>query len=271
MFNDLLKYTFLQNAFITALLAGIMCGIIGVIVVEKKLLMMAGGIAHTAYGGVGLGYLIGFEPIIGAGIFAIGSAIVIGTVNRKVKLHTDIIISILWSLGMASGIGFTALMGAYPPDMSSYLFGNILTVTKNDLLIMLPLTALNFLIFTSFYNDWKAFLFDSAFAKMVGIKTVFLEYLLLIMISLSIVVLIRVVGIILLIALITAPAAISNLVCKSLSGRMIISAILAFLFCLVGIVVSYYFAFPSGVATIFFAGITYFVTLILKKTLAKNN
>lgn len=271
MIKAILEYSFLQNAILTALFAGIMCGIIGVIVVEKKMLMMAGGIAHTAYGGVGLGYLLGFEPIIGAGIFAIGSATVIGTVRRKGGVHTDIIISLLWSLGMALGLGFTALMPSYPPDMNSYLFGNILSVTKSDLMLMFPLTFINLIIFIALYNYWKAFLFDERFSKVSGIKTEVLEYILLIMTSLSIVVLIRAVGIILLIALLTAPSATAGLVCKTLKGRMILAGALTTILCFLGITVSYYYGFPSSAVIVFIAVLTYFITLLAKKIKSKNN
>ena len=106
MLEALTKYSFLQNALIAGILASVLCGIIGVIITEKKLLIMSGGIAHTAYGGVGLGYLLGFEPIIGAGIFSVAAALIIGTVRRKNTAHSDIIISLLWSLGMAAGIAF---------------------------------------------------------------------------------------------------------------------------------------------------------------------
>ena len=140
MIHALLEYQFMQNAFIASLLASIVCGMIGVIVVEKKLVMMSGGIAHTAYGGVGLGYLLGFEPIIGAFLFSVAAALGIGAIKRKGGVQADIIIGLFWSLGMALGIVFIALMPGYPPDLNSYLFGNILSVTKADLYLMVLLT-----------------------------------------------------------------------------------------------------------------------------------
>lgn len=265
MVSAILKYTFLQNALFAALLSAILCGLIGVILSEKKMLMMSGGIAHTAYGGVGLGYLIGFEPIIGAGIFASLSAIVIGTVRKKGGVHTDIIISLLWSLGMASGVLFTTLMPSFPPDMNSYLFGNILTVTKSDLYIMAGVTAVVIITVAILFNDWKAFLFDEQFCTVSGIKTNFLEYLLLILTSLSIVVLIRVVGIILVIALLSAPSACAALISKKLSGRMIIAGVLSFIFCFAGICFSYYLEIASGAAIVFISVLTYFALLLFKK------
>src|SRR5574344_249746 len=136
MISALFKYQFLQNAVIASVLASIICGIIGVIIIEKKLIMMSGGIAHTAYGGVGLGYLCGFEPMIGAVLFSVGAAFGIGAIKRRGGVNTDVIIALLWSTGMALGTAFIGFMDGYPPDMSSYLFGNILTVTKSDLIMM---------------------------------------------------------------------------------------------------------------------------------------
>ena len=167
MFNDIFKYEFLTNALVASLLSSIICGIIGVIITEKKLTMMCGGIAHTAYGGVGLGYLLGIEPIIGAAAFSVSSAIAIGTIKRKTKANTDIIISLFWSLGMALGVIFISLMEGYPPDMNAYLFGNILSVTKLDIYLMLILVGITFLFTLMFFNDLKAYMLDSEFAKVI--------------------------------------------------------------------------------------------------------
>ena len=125
LIKALFEYQFLQNALFASVFASIVCGIIGVIIVEKKLVMMSGGIAHTSYGGVGLGYLMGFEPIIGAFLFSICAALGIGFIKRKGGARSDVVIGLFWSLGMALGILFIALMPGYPPDLSSYLFGNI--------------------------------------------------------------------------------------------------------------------------------------------------
>ncbi len=265
MLDALINYSFLRNALFAGLLASIICGIIGVIITEKKLLIMSGGIAHTAYGGVGLGYLLGFEPILGAAFFSVTSALIIGLVRRKNASKSETVISLLWSLGMALGIGFTGLMAGYPPDMNSYLFGNILAVTRLDLYIMIPLTVIVLFAVISLFNDWKAFLFDENFAKINGIKTAFLEYSLLILTALSIVALIRVVGIILVIALLSAPAACAALLSKTLKNRIIIAIIFSVAFCIVGLTISYYLGIASGAAIVFVSVITYFLMIFIKK------
>jgi len=265
MLDAILEYEFMQNAIIAGILSGIICGIIGVIITEKKMLMMSGGIAHTAYGGVGLGYLLGFEPILGAGIFSVISAFIIGKINRRATAYTDTVISLLWSAGMALGVAFTALMPGYPPDMNSYLFGDILSVLKSDIYLMLILGLVTVLTVTVLWSDWKSFLFDRSFATVSGLNTAFLEYLLLVLISLSIVSLIRVVGIILVIALLSAPAACAAIFTKTLKNRIILSICFCIGFCLVGLTVSFYLSIPSGATIVFTAVITYFTLYILRR------
>lgn len=260
MIELFLEYDFLRNAVFACILSSIVCGIIGVIIVEKKMIMMTGGISHTAYGGVGLGYLMGFPPILGAVIFGVASAFGIGHVKNKGKGDFDIAIALFWSLGMALGIIFVGLMDGYPPDINSYLFGNILAVSSFDIVIMFIMALIVTAVIFVFFNDWKEFLFDEEFSKIMGLKTTFLNYLLLILIALTIVVLIKVSGIILVLALLTAPAATSMNICKTLKSRMILSIVLGLVFCSIGLVVSYIFDISSGATIVLIASMTYFIS-----------
>ena len=264
MIEALLKYQFLQNAFLSGILASIVCGIIGVIIVEKKLVMMSGGIAHTSYGGVGLGYLMNFEPIIGAFLFSICAALGIGYIKRKGGTHSDIVIGLFWSLGMALGILFIFLMPGYPPDLSSYLFGSILSVTKADLYLMISLTIIVTAVVIILFNNWKAYLFDEEFASIRGIKTAFLEYLLLVLIAMTVVVLIRVVGIILVLALLTSPAAAAGMLTQSLAKRMLYSVILGMIFCTAGLWISYAINIASGAAIVILSVLCYFLVYMIR-------
>ncbi len=270
MIQALFKYHFLQNALLAAVLSSIVCGIIGVIIVEKKLVMMSGGIAHTSYGGVGLGYLLGFEPIIGAFLFSVLAALGIGYIKRRGAARSDVIIGLLWSLGMALGILFIAIMPGYPPDMSSYLFGNILSVTKTDIKLMICMTLLVVIAITLLYNNWKAYLFDEEFANILGMKTAFLEYLLLVLIAMSVVALIRVVGIILVLALLTAPAAVSALLTSSLKRRMIYSVLLGCVFCIAGLWISYELNIASGAAIVILSVLCYLTVYSVHSILSKS-
>lgn len=269
MIKAIFEYEFLQNAFIASILASIVCGIMGVIIIEKKLVMMSGGIAHTSYGGVGLGYLMGFEPIIGAFLFSICAALGIGYIKRKGGTRSDVVIGLFWSLGMGLGILFVALMPGYPPDLSSYLFGSILSVTKANLYLMIILTFIVIFVIVLLFNDWKAYLFDEEFASIIGIKTAFLEYLLLVLIAMSVVVLIRVVGIILVIALLTAPAATAGILTSSLKKRMVYSVLFGNVFCIAGLWISYVINIASGAVIVIMSVIFYLLAYIVRSRYIK--
>ncbi|MBS7527973.1 metal ABC transporter permease [Fusibacter paucivorans] len=263
MLLSILQYQFIQNAMIASIFASIVCGIIGVIIVEKKLVMMSGGIAHTSYGGVGLGYYLGFEPIIGAFFISILAAMGICFIKRKGGTRSDVVIGLFWSLGMALGILFIALMPGYPPDLSSYLFGSILSVTRADLYLMAVVTLIVVLVISTLFHYWKAYMFDEEFAYLLGIKTAWLEYLLFILIAMSVVVLIRVVGIILVLALFTAPPAIAERLTKSLKLRMIFSVIIGSVFCLAGLFASYVINIASGAVIVILAASVYMMVYIV--------
>lgn len=270
MIRAIFEYQFLQNAIYAGILASIVCGIIGVIIVEKKLVMMSGGIAHTSYGGVGLGYLFGFEPIIGAFIFSICAALGIGYIKRKGITKSDVVIGLFWSLGMALGILFIAIMPGYPPDLSSYLFGNILSVTKSDLYLITGLTIFVVIVIVALFNSWKVYLFDEEFAFIIGIKTTLLEYLLLVLIAMTCVALIKVVGIILVLALLTAPAATASILTANFKKRMINAIFLGNIFCILGLCISYYMNVASGAVIVVISVIGYFTCYLIKMIVTKN-
>lgn len=263
MLEAIIKYDFMQNAVLSILLASIVCGIIGTIIVEKKLVMMSGGIAHASFGGIGLGFLLGIEPIIGGLAFAIVSAILIVYIKSRTKTTSDTIIGMLWSLGMALGILFISLMPGYPPDMTTYLFGDILTVSRVDIMFMLSLTTIIVISCFAFYNYIKSFLFDESFLRSRGINVQFLEYFLFILIAFSIVILIKVVGIILVITLLTIPPAIAKGITYRFNGIMIMAWLLGMLFCFLGLLCSYYFNISSGATIIILSSISYFASMLL--------
>jgi zinc transport system permease protein len=259
MIEALLKYNFLQNAVYSALMASVVCGIIGTIIVEKKLVMMSGGIAHTSFGGVGLGYYLNIEPIFGAMFFALLSSVAIVTIRRKTEVDSDTLIGIMWAMGMSLGILFISFMKGYPPDMSSYLFGDILTVTNLDIKVMLVLVIFVVIAITALFNQWKAYLFDEEFSYVRGLNTNFYEYFLFILIALTVIVLIRVTGIILIIALLTAPPAMARLFTYNFKKIIILAIIFGMIFSILGLWLSYLFNIPSGASIILLIGSTYFL------------
>jgi len=270
MIEAILKYQYLQYAIITSVLVSLVAGLIGVIIVEKKQVMLTGGIAHTSYGGVGLGYLLGFEPILGAFIFAVSAALGSNLIKNKLTGMNDVIIAIFWSLGMSLGILFIGLIPGYPPDVTSYLFGNILAVTTLNLILMLVITVIVIVVIIVFFQDWKAHLFDPEFTKIIGKKTKLMENVLLILIALSVVALIRVVGIILVIALLSIPAATAGLFTRKLHLRMIYAIGFGLLFTLVGLVISNFTNLSSGAVIVIFGFVFYIVTYLIQKQIIKR-
>ncbi len=260
----ILKYNFLQNAILAAVLASVACGVIGTYIMEKKLVMMSGGIAHTAFGGIGLGYFLKVEPILTALGVSILAAISVAAVKRKAMTDSDLLIGMFWSLGMALGVIFIALTPGYPPDMASYLFGNILSVSKSDLRLILGLDILVVAAVAAFFQVFKAYIFDEEFASVVGVPVRFLENLLFVLVAITVVMLIRVVGIILVIALLTAPPAIAKQFSYDMKKIMGLSVLLGIAFCLTGLWFSYTVRLASGASIVLIAVGTYAVVSLLR-------
>ena len=268
--DAILTYRFMQNALLAALLAGVLCGLVGVIIVEKRLVMMTGGVAHTAYGGVGLGYLCGFSPLLGASLFAVLASFGISTLRRRGGNKTEVLISLFWALGMAVGMMFVAFTPGYPPDINSFLFGNILTVTSLDLLLMAILAAVVLLLFFTFYQDIKAYLFDETFSAVSGLCVRVLEYLILGLVALSVVVLLRVTGIMLAIALLAAPAATAATFTRRLFPRMLSASAISVGCSLLGLVLSFYLDIPSGATIVATAVLAYGIAYAVRALCARK-
>lgn len=260
MIQALFKYTFLQNAVIGGIFASILCAIIGSIIIEKKMVMLSGGIAHTSFGGIGLGYYLGIEPIIGAYAISVLSALGLTVFHRNSDSgNNDALIGILWAVGMSLGILFIALTPGYPPDMTSYLFGDILTISSFNLNLIIVNTVLVFLIITVLFNYWKSYLFDEEFLSILGFNTRVFDYTLFIMVAVSIVSLIKVVGIILVIALLTIPPSSAKLFTNKLQNMMILSGFFGIFYTLMGLYISYTINIPSGASIIILGASVFFI------------
>jgi len=257
---EVLQYEFMQNALLAGLLAAVACGIVGVYVVVKKIVFISGGIAHASFGGIGLGYLLGINPVLGAIFFTIASALGIGLVTRRTRLPEDTAIGILWAMGMALGIIFIGLSPGYAPDLFSYLFGNILTVPASDLLLMLVLDVIIIALVFLLYKEFLVLSFDEEFSTVSGVPTERLYLLLLCLIALTVVVLIRVVGIILVIALLTIPAALARQFTHSLKKMMLLAILAGAVFTFSGLWLSYVLDLASGATIILVSGTALFIS-----------
>ncbi len=261
---DILQYEFVRNAIMAGILASIACGIIGVYVVVKRIVFISGGIAHASFGGIGLGYYLGINPILGVLPFSIASALSMGWVSKRSRLPEDTAIGILWAMGMSIGIILVSMTPGYAPDLMTYLFGNILTVPFSDIVLMLVLDAIIILVVYAFYKEFLALCFDEEFATVRGVHAERQYLVLLCLIALTIVVLIRVVGVILVIALLTIPAAMSRQFTSNLKKMMLLSIIFGAVFSSGGIWLSYMFDVPSGATIVLVMSVVYLLYSLVK-------
>jgi zinc transport system permease protein len=265
----LADHTFMQNALIGGMLASVACGVMGTYVVVKRIGFLAGGIAHTVLGGMGIAYFLGSNPIGGALAAAVFAALLIGWVSLRWRQNEDTIIAALWAIGMAVGVLFISRTPGYNVDLMSYLFGNILMVPRQDLYLMAALDAIILLIVLLFYKQFLSVSLDEEFARLRGINVDFYYLLLLVMVALTVVILIQVVGLILVIALLTLPAAIARMYLRSLVTIMMLATALGIVFTSGGLALSYAPDLPAGATMILLAGAVYLVSLVAKGVLTK--
>ena len=248
---SIFQYTFFTNAIIAGLLTSILAGIAGTYIVSRKIVFISGGITHASFGGIGLAYFLGLNPFLGAAVFAVLSALGIEWSTSKGNIREDSAIAILWSLGMAIGIIFVFLTPGYTPNLMSFLFGNILTVTVNDLYCMLALTILIIACIIIFYRPILYTAFDAEYAKTTGLNVKIIKYVTAAMIALTIVFSIRIAGIILVLSLFTIPQAIAAIFTHDFKRMIYYSIGVGFMGMILGLIGSYYFNLPSGAIIIF--------------------
>lgn len=261
---ELLEYGFFRNALMAAVLAAISCGMIGTYIVSKRIVFISGGITHASFGGIGIGYFFGFNPILGAAAFAVVSALGIEYSSRKTEIREDSAIAILWALGMAVGVIFVFMTPGYAPNLLSYLFGNILTVGTDDLLYLSLLSIGVMIFFALQFRNILYIAFDEEYARASRMPVDAIKYIMITLIALTIVFNIRVVGIILVISLLTIPQTIANMFVMRFKAIMFLSVIIALFGTLAGLFFSYLFDIPSGAAIIFFLVIMFFLARLGK-------
>ncbi len=267
--HALVQHAFLQNALMAGLLAGITCGVVGSFVVVKRIGFLAGGIAHTVLGGMGAALFFGFNPTGGALVAAILAALLIGLATLHSREREDTLIAALWATGMAVGILFITKTPGYNTELMSYLFGNILMVSKQDLWLMAAMASVLILIIMLFFKQFLAVTFDEEFAVIRGIPVTLFYLLLLCIVAVTVVLLIQVVGLILVIALLTLPAAIAGQYTRTLMGMMLLATVLGIAFTAGGLSLSYAPDLPPGATIILLAGVTYVISTLITRSLAR--
>ena len=250
-FFEIFRYQFFLKALLAAIFTSISCGVIGTYIVSKRIVFLSGGITHASFGGIGIGYFLGINPILGAAVFAVLTALGIEFVTKKADIREDSVIGMWWSFGMALGIIFIFITPGYAPNLMSYLFGSILTVSSLDLYMLLILNVLMILFFLLFFKTILYVSFDPEYARTYRAPVQRINYILLGLVALTIVLNIRVMGIILIISLLTIPLTIANLFTRSFKKIIFVSILIALLGCFTGLFISYRYDIPSGASIIF--------------------
>jgi len=262
---DALQFEFMRNALVAGLLASVICGIMGTLVVVNRIVFLSGGIAHAAYGGIGLAFYFGWPYLPSTIGFSLIAAMVMAAVSLKAKHRADTIIGVIWALGMAFGIILLDLTPGYNVDLMSYLFGSILTVPKSDIMIMLFMGVLISILVAYYYKDLLALSYDEEFAQIRGVHVKGLYFALIGMLAVTIVMVIQVVGLILVIALLTIPPFIVEKHAKSLVQMMVGSSLLGSLFTITGLWLSYRYNLTSGASIIMVSGVAFLISMVIER------
>ncbi|HWQ18312.1 MAG TPA: iron chelate uptake ABC transporter family permease subunit [Methanotrichaceae archaeon] len=265
IYLDLLSYDFMRSALAAGIAASVLCGIIGIYIILNRIVFISDGIAHAAFGGIGLGYFLGIDPLSFGIASAVATALGIGAVSSRSKVSEDTAIGVFLATGMALGVMLMSLSRGYSKDLLSYLFGNILAVTWGDVGLILALTLAVVVLVLLFYKEFLILSFDPLYGEAIGLPVRSLRLLLLCMVAFSVVVLIKIVGIIMVIALLTIPGAISRQHFKSLRAIMIAAIVLGAVFVTAGLVVSYMLNVPSGATIILTAALAFFLSTALTR------
>jgi len=262
---EILQYQFFQNALLIAVLASLAAGIIGTFIVIKRMSLISGSIAHSAFGGLGISYYLNSNPLIGGTVFSLLSAFSIAILRKKTGNRMDTLLSFLWATGMAIGLVFIFLTPGYSTDLFTYLFGNILLVSETDIhmILLLDLTIIStvFLMFNSFLSVS----FDEEHSETRNMPVTLVNMILFGLIALTIVATIRVVGIVLMIAILTIPAASAQLFNKTVKRIMITSTAITLFATITGLFISYYLNFATGPIIVLIISLIYLASILLSK------
>lgn len=261
---SLFEYRFFENALLASLLASIACGIIGSYIVAKRMVFISGGITHASFGGIGIAYFMGLNPVFGAAVFSVMAALGIEWISTKSSIREDSAIGILWSFGMAVGIIFIFITPGYAPNLMSYLFGSILTVSNLDLWMLGVLALVLIIVFALFYHLILFIAYDEEYARSHKAPVNLIKYLMISLVALTIVLNIRLVGIILVISFLTIPQSTANIFTQKFNYIIFLSILFGIIGSFSGLLISYFFNIPSGATIIFSFAILFILSKVIK-------
>lgn len=261
---ELLSFSFFQNALLAALLVSLACGSLGALIMVNRLFSMAGGITHGAFGGIGIAFYFSLPILLSTSVFTLFLAFLLAFLSKHYEHRNDSFIAVIWAFGMAVGVVLIDLSPGYQNDLMAYLFGSILAVSKSDLVLMGFVDCVVLVLLLLFYRQFEILSFDKEFAKTKGINTGLFYYLLIAMIALCIVICIRLVGLILVMALLSIPSFIAENFTKNLWQLMLMASVLSAFFCIFGLILSFYLNLASGACIIILACGAFMLNLTLK-------
>jgi len=263
---EVLSYAWMQNAVLASILSAIACGVIGTLVVVNRMSTLTGAVAHASFGGLGLAYLLGMPPMAGAVLVSMGTALGVGVISSgRRRDYPDTAMAAFWATGMAAGLIFVRLKGGYAPDLMSWLFGSLLTVSRTDLILATSLDLIVLLLVGGLFKELTAVSYDSEFSRIRGVRTALIRSMFLALTALVIVMLMKISGLIMVMALMTIPAAVARMFTKGLRRMMVLSSILALALSLGGLALAYVLDLPPGAVIILLAGALYLTAHIVKK------
>ncbi len=259
---ELFQYEFFRNAVVGIVIISIAAAIIGTYIFARRLVSIAGGITHACFGGLGLGYFLGISPILTAGVFAVASSLGVELLSNRYRVREDSAIAVVWSLGMAIGVLFVFLTPGYVPELNSFLFGNILTITRGDILAFVLFTIVLIALFICLFDKIVACAFDRDFARVMGLPVTAITTVMTVMIAICIVLTIKLVGIMLLMSMLSLPQMIAETRYNRIGPLMVASAVVSALCCLGGLIASAYINVPCSALIVIVMSIVFVVARI---------
>lgn len=260
---EYLDYTFFRYALAGVILIAVSAAMIGTYIITRRLVAICGGITHACFGGLGLGYFLGISPVATAAVFAVGSSVAVEWMSTRLRMREDSVIAVIWSVGMAIGVLFVFMTPGYVPELNSFLFGNILTISLTDIEIFAAFTGLLILFFALFYNKIVACAFDRDFAAVMHLPVRFINYTMTVFVALCIVLTIRLVGVMLLMSMLSLPMMTAEVFSRRFLHMMLLSTVISLLCSVAGLWLGTLIDVPCSAIIVILMAVTFFVSRVV--------
>lgn len=262
---EYLDYTFFRYALAGVILIAVSAAMIGTYIITRRLVAICGGITHACFGGLGLGYFLGINPVATAAVFAVGSSVAVEWMSTRLRMREDSVIAVIWSVGMAIGVLFVFMTPGYVPELNSFLFGNILTISLTDIEIFAAFTGLLILFFALFYNKIVACAFDRDFATVMHLPVRFINYTMTVFVALCIVLTIRLVGVMLLMSMLSLPMMTAEVFSRRFLHMMLLSTVISLLCSVAGLWLGTLIDVPCSAIIVILMAVTFFVSRVVRQ------